>query len=39
MNWKTLILIALFVILVIYVLKWLTARYNIPVLGEVVKTV
>lgn len=39
MNWKTLILIALFVILVIYALKWLVNRYNVPVLGEIMKTV
>lgn len=39
MNWKSIIVIVLVVMLGIYALKWVNKQYPIPVLGSVIEEV
>jgi hypothetical protein len=38
-NWKHVLVTTLSVIVVIYLLKWATSKYNVPLLTQVVQAV
>lgn len=39
MNWKTALLTAVIVMCFIYVFKWINSQYELPVVGQIIKSV